>query len=243
MYDGSDNLIMRFNYADGRLPVSMLRGGSTYYMMHDQVGSLRLIVDVTGNITKKIDYDSFGNIINDTNLGFTIPFGFAGGLHDRDTGLVRFGARDFDPSIGRWTAKDPIDFAGGDVNLYGYVQNNPVNWVDPLGLRERKHWGQILEAASDIGADAFVSGAGVGAGFKNVSYILAPVFGVGGAFWGGYTEYKRQDGLPETLRFPGEQPEGEPKRQWVIDEENEYKKLLRDFNNLPAPFDDFSTCP
>ncbi len=112
----------------------MLRSGSTYYMMYDQVGSLRLIVDSTGTTIKKIDYDSFGNIINDTNPGFTIPFGFAGGLHDVDTGLVRFGARDFDASVGRWTAKDPIDFAGGDVNLYGYVQNNPVNFIDPLGL-------------------------------------------------------------------------------------------------------------
>ena len=134
VYDASDNLIERFNYADGRLPVSMLRGGSTYYMMYDQVGSLRLIIDSTGNIIKRVDYDSFGNIINDTNPGFTVPFCFAGGLHDRDTGLVRFGARDFDPTIGRWTAKDPIDFAGGDVNLYGYVQNNPVNFVDPFGL-------------------------------------------------------------------------------------------------------------
>ena len=134
VYDGSDNLIERFNYADGRLPVSMLRGGSTYYMMYDQVGSLRLVIDSAGNITKSVDYDSFGNIINDTNPGFTIPFGFGGGLHDRDTGLVRFGARDYDPTIGRWTAKDPIDFAGGDVNLYGYVQNDPVNFVDPSGL-------------------------------------------------------------------------------------------------------------
>ena len=133
VYDGSDSLTMRFNYADGRLPISMLRGGITYYMMYDQVGSLRVIVDSVGTIAKRIDYDSFGNIINDTNPGFTIPFGFAGGLHDIDTGLVRFGARDFDPSIGRWTAKDPIDFAGGDVNLYGYVQNDPVNFVDPEG--------------------------------------------------------------------------------------------------------------
>ncbi len=77
VYDGSDNLTMRFNYADGRLPISMLRGGSTYYMMYDQVGSLRLISDSSGNITKRIDYDSFGNIINDTNPGFEIPFGFA----------------------------------------------------------------------------------------------------------------------------------------------------------------------
>lgn len=65
-----------------------------------------------------------------------MPFGFAGGLHDRDTGFVRFGARDYDPSIGKWTAKDPIDFAGGDANLFNYVGNNPVNWIDPLGLAE-----------------------------------------------------------------------------------------------------------
>ena len=102
-------------------------------MMYGRVSSLRLIVDSTGNITKRIDYDSFGNIISDTNPTFTIPFGFAVGLHDIDTGLVRFGARDFDPTIGLWTAKDPIDFAGGDVNLYGYVQNNPVNFIDPSG--------------------------------------------------------------------------------------------------------------
>lgn len=63
-----------------------------------------------------------------------MPFGFADGLHDRDTGLVRFGFRDYDPEVGRWTAKDPIGFWGGDVDLYGYVVNNPINWIDPLGL-------------------------------------------------------------------------------------------------------------
>ena len=134
VYNGNNNLISRFNYADGRLPASMTYAGATYYLSYDQVGSLRVVSDSTGNIIKKVDYDSFGNIIADTNSGFTVPFGFAGGLHDRDTGLVRFGARDYDPSIGRWTAKDPIDFAGGDVNLFGYVGNNPVNFVDPDGL-------------------------------------------------------------------------------------------------------------
>ncbi len=62
------------------------------------------------------------------------PFGFAGGLYDGDTGLVRFGARDYDPYTGRWTAKDPILFEGGDTNLYGYVLNDPINFVDPKGL-------------------------------------------------------------------------------------------------------------
>jgi len=84
-------------------------------------------------VVKRIEYDSFGNIINDTDPSFEVPFGFAGGLHDKDTGLVRFGYRDYDPDIGRWTAKDPILFAGGDTDLYGYCQNNPINLIDPTG--------------------------------------------------------------------------------------------------------------
>ncbi|MDY6857437.1 MAG: RHS repeat-associated core domain-containing protein, partial [Thermodesulfobacteriota bacterium] len=107
---------------------------STYYLTYDQVGSLRIVADASGNVIKKIDYDSFGNIINDSDPTFEIPFGFAGGLHDRDTGLVRFGYRDYDPDVGRWTAKDPILFAGGDTDLYGYCLNDPVNEIDPFGL-------------------------------------------------------------------------------------------------------------
>ncbi len=134
VYDGSYKLITRFEYADGRMPVAMTNGGSTYYMFYDQVGSLRSVADTSGNVVKKVEYDSFGNIINDSNPSLAVPFGFAGGLHDRDTGLVRFGYRDYDPDIGRWTAKDPILFAGGDTDLYGYVLNDPVNLVDPEGL-------------------------------------------------------------------------------------------------------------
>jgi RHS repeat-associated protein len=134
VYDGSGNLLQRFEYADDRVPYAMTAGGTTYFLAYDQIGSLRLITDNTGNSVKRVEYDSFGNIFNDSNPSFAIPFGFAGGLHDRDAGLVRFGYRDYMPEIGKWTAKDPILFAGGDTNLYGYVANDPVNWVDPWGL-------------------------------------------------------------------------------------------------------------
>jgi RHS repeat-associated protein len=126
---------VRFTYADGRMPVSMTKSGITYYLAYDQIGSLRAVMDSTGTVVKELLYDSFGSIIYESNPTFTMPLGFAGGLHDRDTGLVRFGYRDYDPTIGRWTAKDPIDFAGGDLNLFGYVGNNPVNWIDPWGLQ------------------------------------------------------------------------------------------------------------
>jgi RHS repeat-associated protein len=147
VYDGSDNLLMRFEYASGRMPVAMTRAGVTYYLAYDQVGSLRLVTDSAGNTIKRIDYDSFGAIFNETNSGFSVPFGFAGGLYDKNTGLVRFGFRDYDPETGRWTAKDPIRFAGGDADLYGYVLNNPVNFVDSIGLITIPPW---LKTALDL---------------------------------------------------------------------------------------------
>jgi len=134
VFDGNNALIMRFEYADARMPVAMTKAGTTYYLGYDQAGSLKAVADASGNVIKKIEYDSFGNIINGTNPNFAVPFGFAGGLYDRDTGLVRFGYRDYDPETGRWTAKDPILFAGGDTDLYGYCLNDPVNLNDPAGL-------------------------------------------------------------------------------------------------------------
>ena len=68
----------------------------------------------------------------DTAPGFQ-PFGFAGGLTDPDTGLIRFGVRDYDPETGRWAAKDPLGFEAGELNLYAYVGNDPVNVIDPDG--------------------------------------------------------------------------------------------------------------
>lgn len=116
------------------MPVSMLQGGSTYFLAYDQVGSLRLVTDGAGYAVKRIEYDAFGNVISDTNSPLVVPFGFAGGLHDLDVGLVRFGYRDYDPDTGRWTAKDPIDFDGGDTDLYGYVQNDPISFIDQNGM-------------------------------------------------------------------------------------------------------------
>jgi RHS repeat-associated protein len=68
----------------------------------------------------------------------------AGGLHDRDTGLVRFGYRDYDPDVGRWTAKDPILFSGGDTDLYGYCLNDPINAIDPFGLWGINYGGSLM---------------------------------------------------------------------------------------------------
>jgi len=108
--------------------------GAWYYVATDQIGTPRVVFDETGNPVKLLRFDSFGNCLEDSNPGFDLPVGFAGGLPDPGTGLVRFCWRDYDPAARCWTARDPLLFAGGQLNLYAYVGNNPVNYTDPLGL-------------------------------------------------------------------------------------------------------------
>ncbi len=130
---------MRFHYAGNeRLPDAMTRNGTNYGLHYDQVGSLRVVAGVNGNVISEIMYDSFGNIIDQTNPSFIVPLGFAGGLHDQDTNWVRFGWRDYDPRTGRFTAPDPIGLEGGDADVYGYCLDDPVNGVDPEGLASKE---------------------------------------------------------------------------------------------------------
>jgi RHS repeat-associated protein len=162
--NGNNAIVSQFIYATGATaPDYMLSGGVTYRIFSDQLGSPRLVVNTsTGAITEQINYDEFGNVISDTNPGFQ-PFGFAGGLYDQNTKLVRFGARDYNPAVGRWTAKDPILFAGGDTNLYGYVLTDPVNFTDARGLDNAisnwfSNWFSNLSSSIASSADAFWQG-------------------------------------------------------------------------------------
>ncbi len=133
--NGAGGVVAVFIYGSRpHVPDTMLKGGRTYRIVTDHLGSPRVVIDTgTGEIVQRLDYDEYGKVILDTNPRFQ-PFGFAGGLYDPQTGLVRFGARDYDPEVGRWTAKDPIGFGGGDTNWYGYVLGDPVNLLDSTGL-------------------------------------------------------------------------------------------------------------
>src|SRR3989344_2468983 len=112
----------------------MIKGSNKFQIISNYLGSPVLVVNATtGSVAQKVVYDEFGRVLSDTAPGFT-PFGFAGCLYDVDTKLCRFGTRDYDASIGRWLSKDPILFAGGDTNLYGYVMQDPINLIDPNGL-------------------------------------------------------------------------------------------------------------
>jgi len=175
--DGSGTVVARFMYGTKiNVPEYMIKGGVTYRLLTDHLGSVRLVVDTaTGTIAQRVDYDEFGQVTLDTNPGFQ-PFGFAGGLYDPDTKLVRFGLRDYDAFTGRWTAKDPIRFRAGDVNLFGYLMNDPVNFIDPYGLWSANSTRATIKAG--------LAGLGVAAGVAAIvaaSPAVATAALVGGA--------------------------------------------------------------
>ena len=136
----------RFIYREGPgAAIAMATSEGTFRLLRDHLGSVRLVVDAaTGMIRERTDYGPWGSVEHREvyDAGGTLiadapamhPFGFAGGMRDVHHPWVRFGARDYDPIAGRWLSRDPLLFAGGDTNLFRYVNNDPVNTTDPQGL-------------------------------------------------------------------------------------------------------------
>ena len=132
---GPSGTLTKLYYDDAGALYAMQRGADRFYVASDQLGSPRLVISKSGAVVREIAYDSFGKVLSDSDPSFELPIGFAGGLGDPATGLVRFGWRDYDPATGRWTAKDPIRFEGSPDNLYAYVGSDPVGKRDPSGLQ------------------------------------------------------------------------------------------------------------
>jgi RHS repeat-associated protein len=132
-YDGSGIVLATYTHGPGiDEPISMTRGGQTSYYHADGLGSIVGLTNGSQGIAQTYQYDSFGNITNQTGA-LQSPFTYTGRENDTETGLYYYRARYYDPEVGRFLTQDPIGLIGG-VNLYRYVGNNPITWVDPYGM-------------------------------------------------------------------------------------------------------------
>jgi len=131
--DGSNNITARYTHGPGiDEPLITERGGQSFFYHADGLGSITELTDTAGTIAQSYTYSSFGEIESQLDPVFVQPYTFTAREFDPETGLFHYRARAYDPSIGRFLQEDPIGFSGG-INFHTYVQNNPINLVDPNG--------------------------------------------------------------------------------------------------------------
>ena len=127
-------------------------GNLTYYHA-DGLSSINATTNQAGAVVSTRQYDAWGNL----ESGASEPgYAFTGREWDPETGLYYYRARYYDPKVGRFVSEDPLGFAGGDLNLYGYVWNNPGRYVDPLGLSGASGswgytWSELWDDPSQVG--------------------------------------------------------------------------------------------
>ena len=112
--------------------------GVNYYFARDHLGSVREMTDASGTVVARYDYDPYGRTTK-LSGGLDADFGYTGHYVHAPSGLYLTLFRAYDADSGRWLNEDPIGEAGG-INLYGYVGNNPISYVDPYGLAIGDWW-------------------------------------------------------------------------------------------------------
>ena len=149
-------------------------GANAAYFLTDNLGSTVGTVSTSGAKTAGYSYDPYGRTRTATgaNVGNTIRY--AGGIYNATTGTTKFGARYYDPNIGRFTQPDP---SGQEQNPYAYVRSSPVTLTDPTGLYG---WDDFWTSAGQT-AGAFVGGALFTAGCVATAGAVCVVAGAVGA--------------------------------------------------------------
>ncbi|MDY7542127.1 RHS repeat-associated core domain-containing protein [Cryobacterium sp. 5B3] len=129
--------------------VSMRTSVGSFYYTTDILGSTILLTDSAQTKVATYAYDSWGNVTSSGAQAANNPWQYAGGYKDVSTGYTKFGARYYNPAIGRFTQVDP---SGQEANRYAYAGCNPISFADPSGLslNWRDIASQTVAAAADL---------------------------------------------------------------------------------------------
>jgi RHS repeat-associated protein len=114
------------------LPLAQIESNGTIYYIHtDQLNTPQKLTNASGKLVRDRIQEPFGETVSIKGSAID-NLRFPGQYADSESGLNQNGMRDYDPTLSRYIEADPIGLRGG-INLYAYVGENPVNWVDPNG--------------------------------------------------------------------------------------------------------------
>ncbi len=116
-------------------PVVMAIDGKKFYHHFDALGSVVTLTNQDGKIANDYRYDVYGQFAANPSGQVDTPYKFTGRRFDSESGLYYYRARMYDPGIGRFMQNDPLGYIDG-LNMFAYVGNNPVNWIDPMGFNQ-----------------------------------------------------------------------------------------------------------
>jgi RHS repeat-associated protein len=196
-FDGTGSLTTRY-LADPRRPdvlfARVAANGTTAWYLRDNINSVRQVVSPTGTVLNAITYDSFGNVLSETNPAAGDRFKYTGREYDAELGIYYYRARYYDPATGRFLGEDPLGIGAGDPNFYRYVFNTPTIFTDPSG-----EFVPLLIAGAVLlgGVGGGIAGYSSGEGSSGIGSWM-PGYGAGrnagaafrrGEYWsgGGYT--------------------------------------------------------
>ncbi|MDD5557591.1 MAG: RHS repeat-associated core domain-containing protein [bacterium] len=167
-----------------------------YFYHYNHRGDVVSVTDSTGSEVARYRYDAFGNVAEKAGT-FDSPYQFSTKEYDDAAGLIYYGYRYYDPAHGVWLSKDPIGYYDG-LNLYAFVTNNPVNWVDPYGLVW--WWVPGVVIGGGIGGGGYLvstpysewtwGGFWINTGYRAATGVLISTVGMGAiAGSGGFVAY------------------------------------------------------
>ncbi|NJK65102.1 MAG: RHS repeat-associated core domain-containing protein [Synechococcaceae cyanobacterium SM2_3_1] len=137
--DGSGTVAAEYVYA-GEMPLLRLEDSSRDYYLRDSIGSVIGLVDENSQLVADFQYDGFGNLRSQSELGIPTEtsgdFRFHGQWLEQSTGLYQMRARNYDPISGRFLSRDPAGInlnQPEDLNTYMFSRNNPFFYIDPEG--------------------------------------------------------------------------------------------------------------
>jgi RHS repeat-associated protein len=132
--DGANNITARYTHGPGvDAPLILEKNGQSHYYHTDGLSSIVEITGQSGAVIQAYKYSSFGIIESVLDPNFVQPYTFTARELDIESGLYFYRARHYDSATGRFLQTDPLGISGS-LNLYTYLGNRPVGFIDPLGL-------------------------------------------------------------------------------------------------------------